>query len=135
MGIQRQIASVPFRLPIGTCVLVVEDQPFVALATADMVMALGGEVSATVATVEEALAAIARKNFTLAMLDIDLAGRSSDAVAAAIAAAGKPFLVTTGFIGRTIAGFETAPQLHKPYLQCQLARELNALLAPAAALD
>jgi len=62
------------------------------------------------------------------MLDIDLAGRASDPVAAAIAAAGTPFLVTTGFIGRTIPGFEAAPMLHKPYLQNQLARELMALL-------
>ena len=131
MGIQRHIANTPARLPPGTCVLVIEDQPFIALATADMVVALGGEVSATASTVEEALNAIAREHFTLAMLDIDLAGRASDPVAAAIHAAGKPFLVTTGFIGRTIVGFEAAPLLHKPYLQSQLARELMALLPVA----
>jgi CheY-like chemotaxis protein len=135
MGIQQQIAHRPTRLPPGTRVLVVEDQPFVALAVTDMVSALGGVVSAIASTVEEALTAVACADFTLALLDIDLDGRRSDPVAAAIAASGKPFLLTTGFIGRSIAGFETAPLLHKPYLQSQLASELIALLVAPRAPD
>jgi CheY-like chemotaxis protein len=132
MGLQAQITHTPVRLPPGTRVLIVEDQPFVALAVADMVGSLGGEVADAPGTVDQALEAVARNDFTVALLDIDLDGQTSDPVAAAIAAAGKPFLVTTGFSGRTIAGFEDAPLLMKPYLPSQLGRGLLDLLTTSA---
>jgi hypothetical protein len=75
-----------------------------------------------------------REDFTIALLDIDLGGETSDPVAAALVARGKPFLITTGFGGRTLPGFAAAPLLMKPYLPSQLARAMLALLeAPKAA--
>ena len=116
-------------LPMGTRVLIVEDQPFVAFAATDMIEGLGGIVSEVAATVEEGLAACGLGEFGVALLDIDLDGRSSAPIAAALAQAGKPFMLTTGFDGRRIPGFETAPLLVKPYIQAQLGRGLAALLA------
>jgi CheY-like chemotaxis protein len=134
MGVPQPILYAPLRLPEGTRVLIVEDQPFVALAVSDMVVALGGEVADAVATIEEALNAVARNDFAVALLDIDLDGRPSLPVATAIAAAGKPFLITTGFSGRQLEGFETAPFLLKPYLPSQLGRCLAALVEPRSGL-
>lgn len=115
-------------LPAGTRVLIVEDQPFVAFAATDMIEVLGGIVTEVAASVEEGLQACARRDFDVALLDIDLDGRSSAPIAAALASAGKPFLLTTGFDGRRIPGFETVPLLVKPYIQSQLGRGLAALL-------
>ena len=115
-------------LPPGTRVLIVEDQPFVAFAATDMIEGLGGIVAEVAATVEEGLDACERGEFEVALLDIDLDGRSSAPIAVALADSGKPFLLTTGFDGRRIAGFENAPLLVKPYIQSQLGRGLAALL-------
>jgi CheY-like chemotaxis protein len=112
----------------GIRVLIVEDQPFVAFAATDMIEELGAIVVEVSASVEEGLIACARGDFQIVLLDIDLDGRSSAPIAAALAAAGKPFLLTTGFDGRKIPGFETAPLLVKPYIQSQLGRGLAALL-------
>jgi DNA-binding LytR/AlgR family response regulator len=90
---------------------------------------LGGIVTEVASSVEEGLDACARRDFDVALLDIDLDGRSSAPIAEALAAAGKPFLLTTGFDGRRISGFETVPLLVKPYIQSQLGRGLAALLA------
>jgi CheY-like chemotaxis protein len=116
-------------LPAGTRVLIIEDQPFVAFAATDMIEELGATVTEVAASVEEGLDACARGDFQIALLDIDLDGRSSAPIAVALAAAGKPFLLTTGFDGRKIPGFETVPLLVKPYIQSQLGRALAALLA------
>jgi CheY-like chemotaxis protein len=115
-------------LPEGTRVLIVEDQPFVAFAATDMIEVLGGIVTEVAGSVEEGLEACARSDFDVALLDIDLDGRSSAPIAQALAAAGKPFLLTTGFDGRRIPGFENVPLLVKPYIQSQLGRGLAALL-------
>ena len=124
------IDRTPVQLPAGTRVLIVEDQPLVALAASDMVANLGGAVAFSAATVAEALDAIAPGRFTVALLDLDLDGCPSDPVARALSQAHTPFVITTGHI-RTIAGFEYAPVLMKPYLTSQLGRALLGLL-PAA---
>lgn len=115
-------------IPMGTRILIVEDQPFVAFAATDMIEGLGGIVVEVAATVEQGIEACARGEFEIALLDIDLDGRSSAPIAAALAAGGKPFLLTTGFDGRKIEGFENVPLLVKPYIQSQLGRGLAALL-------
>lgn len=135
LSVEGRIFGSPAKLPAGTRVLIVEDHPFVALAVADMVVTLGGEVADTAATIEEALDAVRGSDFTIALLDIDLDGHPSTAVAIAIAAMGKPFLVTTGFCDRRVPGFEHAPLLLKPYLPSQLGRGLSELIGRHAALQ
>lgn len=132
MGVQQHVVHLPVGLPAGTRVLIVEDHPFVALAVADMIIDLGGEIADSVATIEAALAAVGRGGFTIALLDIDLGGHTSEPVAVAIAATDRPFLVTTGFDDQTIKGFEDAPLLMKPYLSAQLGAALMSLLTPKA---
>ncbi|WP_294392483.1 hypothetical protein [uncultured Sphingomonas sp.] len=108
-------------------VLIVEDQPFVGLVAAEMVEMIGGTVTEVAATVEEALQAVERGGFTVAMLDIDLEGQSSEPVARALHAAGYPFLITSGF-ETCFPGFEDTPRLMKPYVMSQLETKLAGLL-------
>ncbi|HWI86580.1 MAG TPA: response regulator [Sphingomonas sp.] len=126
MTAQQRIVRMPPQLPAGTRVLIVEDHPFIAMAVADMIVTLGCEVAAIASTVDEALEAVGRGDFTVVLLDMDLDGQSSSAVASALVAAGKPFLVATGFGRRD--GFDTEPLLMKPYLPGQLGRGLADLL-------
>jgi CheY-like chemotaxis protein len=116
-------------VPAGAAILIVEDQPFVGLAVADMVSALGACATEIVATIEDALAVLARGGFAAALLDIDLGGRSSEPVARALDSAHIPFVVTTGFDERVLAGFEDAPRLIKPYLPAELGRALASAIA------
>lgn len=113
-------------LPSGTRVLIVEDQLLVAHTVSDMVETLGG-IPEVAGTVEEGLDACARGEFDVALLDLDLNGCSAAPVAAALSAAEKPFLITTGR-GRRIAGFDGVKVLRKPYPFDQLAQDLALAL-------
>lgn len=83
-------------LPIGTRVLIIEDEAIVAMTVEAMVGALGGRVTATVGTVQEALSECLIPEFDIALLDLNLHGKSSLSVATALLARGIPFIVTTG---------------------------------------
>ena len=54
-----------FRLFLGTRILIVEDQPFVAFAATDMIEGLGGIVVEVAATVEQGIEACARGEFEM----------------------------------------------------------------------
>jgi CheY-like chemotaxis protein len=99
-------------------ILLVEDEPIIAMTAEDMLDAIGCEVVASAATLEEALAASARGGFDVAMLDINLNGVASLPVADALEQAGTPFIFTTGY--------GVVPLVAKPYrivdLQAALAR-------------
>ena len=114
------------RLPPGTRVLIVEDNPLVAFAAGDMVEAIGGIAIAVEHDVEGALAACERGGFHVALLDMDLEGRSSSPVAAALACLRVPFIVTTGNGPHELPGFDDVPLLAKPYFTRELQRALVA---------
>jgi len=57
--------------------LVVEDDVLVRMLLADMVGELGYTVAAEAASIDEALEATRKTDFDLAILDVDLKGRSS----------------------------------------------------------
>ena len=114
------------RLPAGTRVLIVEDNPIVAFTAGDMVEAIGGIAIAVEHSVEGALAACERGGFDVAMLDMDLDGRSSAPVAAALGRLRLPFIVTTGHGPHGLPGFDDVPLLAKPYFTGELQRALEA---------
>lgn len=117
----------PGSLPAGTRVLVIEDQPLVAIAARDMIESIGGTVAGTAATVEAALAECRAAAFDIALLDVDLGGVISAPVAAALAKAGKPFLIVSG-THELPPGFGASAHLAKPYTLRALRRGLAALL-------
>lgn len=78
-------------------VLVVEDDPFVAMDLQDILTAHGAEVLGPVPTVPAALAAIGAEHPNAVLLDVNLRGTKSVLVAAALRAAGIPFVLVTGY--------------------------------------
>ncbi len=78
-------------------ILVVEDDPFVAMMIEDYLELLGCKTVAVVEDVAGALSVIAERSVDAAILDVHLAdGETSEPVAAALSARNIPFLVCTG---------------------------------------
>lgn len=95
----------------------------------DMLADLGCESVTAAANVEQALALMEAHSFDAAMLDMNLNGRKSHAVAEALAARGVPFVVSTGYSGRELdEGYTDRPMLKKPFQFEELTRVLQRLL-------
>lgn len=113
-------------------ILIVEDEPFIALTLEDMLDELGFALAGTVAHVSEALSFIDRESVDCALLDVNLGTEKIDPVADLLAARGCPFIFTTGY-GRS--GIPNAhaerPVLQKPFRMDDLAKVLNHSLPKA----
>lgn len=111
-------------------VLLVEDESLIAMMAEDMIDGLGHELVATAATLGDAERRSGMDDFDVALLDVNLSGENSMAVASILKARGAPFAFTTG-CGST--GIEAAhgdvPVLTKPYSIAELASLLDALNA------
>ena len=80
----------------GRCVLIVEDEPFIAFDLADAIERAGGIVIGPAMTVREALALIANGGVEAAILDVNLPDGDVGPVIAALADEGILLLVHTG---------------------------------------
>lgn len=108
--------------------LVVEDEALVSLLIEDMLMELGHDVVAAVATVEQALKRIANESFDAAILDVNLAGTPSYDIADALDGKGVPFVFSTGYGARGLrADLKDRPVLQKPFQLHELKRALAIL--------
>ena len=74
-------------------VLVVEDEMLIGMLLEDMLADLGHEVAAVVPRLKDALAAVERETFDLAILDVHLHGESAFPVADALIAQRHPVRV------------------------------------------
>jgi CheY-like chemotaxis protein len=114
----------------GIRVLLIEDEPIVAVLAEDMLDVIGCIVAATVATVSAALAAVASLSFDMAMVDINLDGEDGLAVADALRARGIPYLITTGYDAHGAApGHSPASILTKPYALIDLEAAIRRCVA------
>jgi CheY-like chemotaxis protein len=105
------------KLLSGRRILVVEDEMLILMIIEDMLSDLGCESVTTAATVDQALALIDTQVFDAAMLDMNLDGNRSHAIADALAARGVPFVFATGYSGRGMSdGHRDRPVLRKPFL-------------------
>ncbi len=112
----------------GYRILVAEDEPLVAMLLEDCLLDAGAIILGPAATVSHALALAASERPDVAVLDLNLSGETCLAVADALAAAGVPFLVATGYGGDAPlprhAGVEV---LQKPYEPAMLVAALGRL--------
>jgi CheY-like chemotaxis protein len=114
----------------GKRVLAVEDEMLVAMQIEDMLSDLGCTSITLAATTETALDSIAETMFDLAMLDVNLNGTRSLAIAEALRDRHIPFAFATGYGEH---GFDECfgdrPVLNKPYSFVQFKNVLSKLLA------
>jgi CheY-like chemotaxis protein len=98
-------------------VLVVEDEPMIAMLVEDWLAELACEPVGPAGTAAEALALIEGGGaLDGAILDVSLDGHDSFAVADALRARDVPFVFATGHgVGRIAERFGDAPTLTKPY--------------------
>ena len=98
-------------------VLIVEDEPLIAMMLEDFLDSLGHKVIATCDSVGEALAHVEQGAFDVAIIDVQLKdGESIWPVADRLVEAGKPFVIATGgHVEPPPAAHADAPTLTKPY--------------------
>ena len=96
-------------------VLIVEDEPIVALGLEDIIEGAGGR-SFSAQRLEQAFALLTEHPFELAILDINVHGQHSYPVAAALDDLGVPYIFATGY-GDTLhpQEFRNVPTVTKPY--------------------
>ena len=117
-------------------VLVVEDEPLVAMLVEDELFGAGARIVGPAYSVNDALrlveVAAADGGIDVAVLDINLSGRHVSPVAQKLAALGVPFLFATGYGDDHDRGRHgAAPMLHKPFDSEKLIAAVEAL-APVA---
>ena len=100
----------------GIRVLIVEDEPIVAMLAEDLLDSIGCIVAGTAATIAEAQRAIETILFDVALIDINLDGEDGLFVADALKARRIPYIITSGYGAEGLApGHPDAPVLAKPY--------------------
>ena len=97
-------------------ILIVEDEPLIAMMLEDFILSLGHEVVANCDSLPTALTAVSVGGFDLAILDVNLKGESVWPVASALRDAGVPFVLATGgHVDPPPAEFRDVPLIEKPY--------------------
>lgn len=98
-------------------ILVVEDEPLIAMMLEDFLDMLGKTVAGTADNCAEAIRLVDGGEVDGAILDLNLrGGEKSTAVAEALAARGIPFVFATGGGGDCVdERFRSRPCLHKPF--------------------
>ncbi|MCX8476203.1 MAG: response regulator [Sphingomonas sp.] len=110
-------------------VLIVEDEPLIAMMLEDFLDVLEREVAGTADDVAGALARIEAGGIEVAILDVNLrGGEQSWPVAARLDELGIPFILATGGAGDTIAeAWRNRPILSKPFTMDGVERALDGL--------
>jgi PAS domain S-box-containing protein len=113
----------------GKRIIVIEDEPLVAMDLESNLVAAGCEIAGSVGTIEKARALIANAECDAALIDANLAGCPVDELAAALTQKNIPFAFVTGY-GRMALplGFRDVLMLNKPFGQEQLLTVMEVLL-------
>ena len=96
--------------------LIVEDEPLLALCLGEVIEAEGCIVVGTAHTVAQATNLVATASFDVALLDLNLHGKPVGSIAAAIIDRGCAVVFSTGSgVSDVPAAFKDWPVLCKPY--------------------
>ena len=120
---------------VGKRVLVVEDEPLIALEQIANLEEMGARAVGPAGTIARALHAIETEQIDVALLDANLSGEGVDEVAAALTRKNIPFAFVTGYGRNSLPRpFQTAPVLNKPCTADALRSMVRQLIQPAAAV-
>ena len=111
-------------------ILIVEDEPLIAMMLEDFLESLGHVVKASCDNVADALKAVALNGFDLAILDVNLKGENVWPVAAELRQRGVPFILASGgHVDPPPPEFAGAPLIEKPFTIDRVTPALEAALA------
>jgi DNA-binding response OmpR family regulator len=111
-------------------ILIVEDDPMLALDLEETLVDAGFKIAAIAGKLETALALIESGACDAAILDANLAGVSASPLASAMTARGLPFIVLSGYSSEQLQGaFPGALFLQKPCRPAQLIQALTTRVA------
>jgi CheY-like chemotaxis protein len=134
-GNARQERGAPSPLA-GLRILVVEDEPLIAMDIEEQLLGAGGDVIGPATNLETARRLIADTSPDVALLDANLAGRRVDDLAFELRRRGIPFAFATGFGRASLPeAFRYAPVLAKPFGSEEIVETVRELLASRDATD
>jgi CheY-like chemotaxis protein len=114
----------------GRSILVVEDEPLIAMMLEDFLETLGHTVHASCESVDEAVAEALKGGFDVAILDVNLNGQTAWPVAHALREQQIPFVIATGgHVEPPPAEFANVPVIEKPYTVDRVTPALEKALA------
>ncbi len=112
----------------GLCVLVVEDDYFIAIEMCSALCAAGADVIGPARDLETGLAAIRDRRLDCAVLDINLHGRMAFRIATELRARGIPAIFATGYDASMIpTELSDIVRLEKPVDLAALCRTIEAV--------
>jgi CheY-like chemotaxis protein len=116
----------------GLHILVVEDETMIAMMLEDMLQDLGCSVEFA-PSVEQALAAIRTHVLHGVLLDMNMHGQTTIAVAEELVGRSMPFLLVTGYgvCASDPPVIKAAPRLLKPFSEGDLAQRMTEVFAQA----
>lgn len=111
---------------MGSRVLIVEDEFFIALDIGQQLSDAGFEVVGPAPSVAKALSLVDEQGCDVAVLDVNLGGETSEAVARKLQESDKPFVVLSGYSAdNKQSWFGSAPVLSKPLRMDDLVAALH----------
>lgn len=110
-------------------ILIVEDEPLIALDMQDELADAGFDVIDVAARLDQALTLIENRVYDAVILDTNLAGVNSSPAALALTARGLPYIVVTGYVSdQLLAPFGKVPLVTKPFDPPKLIAALYSIL-------
>ncbi|NEX45590.1 response regulator [Pseudotabrizicola algicola] len=124
------VAAVSEDALIGRRVLLIEDEPLVALDLSCELEDVGAEVVAVARTLKDALIAAENQSIDLALLDGNLGGEKVDGVAEILTKRGIPFCFVSGYGPEHLpVDFQSVPMVQKPVDPAKLRAVLEKMVA------
>jgi CheY-like chemotaxis protein len=117
-------------------VLIVEDEPLILLELQHMLSELGWVVTHFASDIEKAIDIAQTEKFDIAILDVNVKGQTSFAVAEVLRNRNVPVVLATGYSTEIIVeNYPGAIFLQKPYLKAELAEAITEALAVKAQMQ
>ena len=115
----------------GMSVLVLEDEFLIALEAEDMLARMGAARIEVAQDLEEAMRLVEASRFDIAMLDVNVNGKTSLGLAAELKQRNIPVLFATGYElnSRSMGADDSIPYVTKPYSAERLQSALVQALA------
>ena len=117
-------------MPVSRSILVVEDEPLIAMMLEDFLETLGHTVHASCESVGDAVAQAEKGGFDVAILDVSLNGETVWPVAHKLREKKIPFVLATGgHVEPPPPEFRHVPLIEKPYTVDRVTPALEAALS------